>query len=240
MSADLFNALDDDWAMLARSPNAADLLSRWAEAAPALAGFGSMDALLAALRGRTDPTWRDRRMSALLQIARTDSAARRVVLQVVRPALSCLARTYLGRWGPDDTRSEVVAAALERIASFPTDRRQANLAGHIVQDVRHHLYRRLERQLAFERSFGTPVDVALVEHELAAGPERSAADQVATIIAEAVRVGRIKPRHARLVVDSRLAGVSIEDIAREWNRPAQTVRRMRQRVERALADVAVA
>lgn len=226
--------------MLARSPVAAEHLCVWGDTEPALAGFTSMDALLAALRGRTDPAWRDGRMLALLRIARTDRAARRVALQVVRPALSCLAYRYLARWGAEDVRSEVVAAALERIASFPTDRRLTNLAGHIVQDVRHGLFKRLERQLAFERSFQVPVDLTSVEHELAAGPDRTAADQVATIVAEAVRLGRIKPRQAQLVVDSRLGGIPIEDIALEWNRPAQTVRRMRQRVERALSDVAVA
>lgn len=240
LPADLFTNLDEDWAMLARSPTAAGLLRRWGESEPALAGFESMDALLGALRGRTDPAWRDRRMLALLRIAATDRDARRVVLQVVRPALSCVAYTYFARWGAEDVRSEVVTAALERIASFPTDRRQDNLAGHIVQDVRHSLFKRLERQLAFERSFSVPVDLDSVERELAAGPDRTAADQVASIIAEAVRVGRIKPRHAQLVIDSRLAGVPIEDIATAWNRPAQTVRRMRQRVERALADAAVA
>lgn len=240
MPSDLFARLDDDWISFTQSATAPRLLEAWGEVEPALAGFASFSTLLGALRGRTDVAWRDRRMLALLRLARRDRDARRVALQVVRPALSCLAQTYAHRWGADDVRSEVVTAALERIATFPTDRRQDNLAGHIVQDVRHQLFKRLERELAVERSFSMADDLAMVEHELVAAPERTAADRVVSIVSEAVRVQRITERQARLVLDSRLGGVPVEDIAAEWGRPAQTVRRMRQRVERALVDVAVA
>ena len=240
MPADLFARLDEDWITFTRSRDAHDLLAVWGASEPALSGFTSHDTLLGALRGRTDLDWRDRRMLALLRLARRDRVARRVALQVVRPALSCIAQTYSVRLGQEDARSDVIAAALQRIATFPTDRRQTNLAGHIVQDVRHYFYKRLERELAFEEVFTVTDDVTTLDRELVAPPERTAADQVASIVGDAVRAGRITARHAQLVVDSRLGGVPIEDIAAAWNRPPQTVRRMRQRVERALADVAVA
>lgn len=240
MPADLFAKLDEDWVEFTRSPDVVRVLTRWATAEPALSGFSSYDPLLGALRGRTDPDWRDRRMVALLRLARSDYMARRVALQVVRPALSCIAQTYSARLGPEDARSEVIAAALERIATFPTERRQTNLAGHIVRDVRHGFFKRLERDMAFEEAFTLVKDRATLECELVAPPERTAADQVVSIVGDAVRAGRIAPKHAQLVVDSRLRGVPIEDIAAAWDRSPQTVRRMRQRVERALGDVAVA
>lgn len=238
--ADLFAKLDEEWADLARSPDSQRVLRRWGVCEPPLAGFTSLVVLLDALQGRNDPSLRDRRMLALLRLARDDRVARRVALQVVRPALSCIAQTYSSRWGADDARSEAIAAALERISTFPTDRRCENLAGHIVQDVRHHFFKRLDRELAFERSFAMVEDLSTIERELVAPPDRTTADRLVSIIADAVRAERITPRHAQLVVVSRLAGVPIEDIATAWGRTPQTVRRMRQRVERALVDTAVA
>jgi DNA-directed RNA polymerase specialized sigma24 family protein len=236
---DLFTRLDEDWSRFTQARDAKPTLARWGVAEPALSGFSSFDALLGALQGRTDPAWRDRRMLALLGLARSDQGARRVALQVVRPALSCIARLYSARWGAEDAGSEVIATALQRIATFPTDRRRTNLAGHIVQDVRHYFFKALEREMAFEDAF-TTTEVTTLECEIVAPQERTAADRVASIISDALRAGRITPRHAQLVIDTRLGGVPIEDIAAAWQRSPQTVRRMRQRVERALADVAVA
>lgn len=240
MPSDLFSRLDEDWERVARGHDADTVLATWAGAEPALTGFTSFDRLLAALRGRVDASWRDRRMLALLRLAQFDLTARRVALQVVRPALSCLAYTYTPRWGAEDAGSEVIATALQRIATYPTDRRLTNVAGQIVQDIRHSLFKRLQRELAAEEVFAVMEDVSLLERELVAGPELTAADQLASIIEGAVRSGRITERHAQLVVDTRLRGIPIDDVANSWGRPAQTVRRMRQRVERALVGVAVA
>lgn len=236
----LFTLLDRDWAAFGESREGTAALWRWAVAEPELAGFAGLDELLEALRGRTKPTSRDQRMLALLRLARQDPAARRMALQVIRPALSCIARQYFGRWGAADASSAVIVAALERIATFPTDRRHTNLAGQIVRDTRHALFLDLRKELDFEEAFDTPRNVAEVEDLLVAPPDRTAADRVAGMVNDALTAGRITPKHARLVLDSRLAGVPIEEIAAAWNRPAQTVRRMRQRVERILADVAVA
>lgn len=236
----LFDKLDQDWVAFADSGEGRSALRRWAAAEPDLAGFATLDELLEALRGRTAPERRDERMLALLRLARHDRAARRLALQVVRPALSSIARPYVRRWGADDASSTVVVVALGRIANFPTDRRQINLAGHVVRDTRHMLFRRLGRELAFENAFDTPRDLTETEDLLVAPPDRTAAEQVAVIVADALRAEKITRRHAQLVLDSRLGGVPIQDIAAAWHRPPQTVRRMRQRVERVLADVAVA
>ena len=242
MSSDtgLFNKLDRDWTAFAASHEGRTGLLRWEAAEPELAGFASLEDLLEALRGRTAPGRRDQRMLALLRLARHDPAARRLALQVVRPALSGIARPYFGRWGAGDASSTVIVVALERIATFPTERRQTNLAGHIVRDTRHILFQMLGRELALENAFETPLGLAETEDVLVAPPDRTAAERVTVIVADAVRAGKITRRHAQLVLDSRLGGVPIQEIAAAWRRPPQTVRRMRQRVERVLADVAVA
>ncbi len=236
----LFEKLDREWADFAQSAVGRAALSRWAVAEADLAGFVSPGELLEALRGRTAPGLRDRRMVALLRLAAEDAAARRVALQVVRPALSCIARLYFGRWGAADASSAVIVVALERIATFPTDRRQTNLAGHIVRDTRHVLFQKLGRELAAEEVFDTPRELSEAEDLLVAPPDRTAADRVTSIVVDAVRAGKITRRHAQLVLDSRLGGVPIQEIAAAWDRPPQTVRRMRQRVEGVLVDVAVA
>jgi len=237
--APLFKSLDREWIAFAHSGEARDALLRWAAAEPELAGFTSLDDLLEALRGRTEPDRRDQRMLALLRIARQDPVARRLALQVVRPALSVIARHYSGRWGAEDAASVVVVVALERIAIFPTERRHTNLAGQIVLDTRHVLFASLAKELALEEAFDRPTNLAASEHLLVAPPERTAADRVAGIVTDAVRAKRITPRHAQLVL-ARLAGVPLHEIAAAWRRPPQSVRRMRQRAERVLADVAVA
>ncbi|MGH9153135.1 MAG: hypothetical protein ACRD03_12215 [Acidimicrobiales bacterium] len=238
--AGLFDKLDQEWAVFATSGEGRGGLLRFAASEPDLAGFATLDSLLEALRGRVTPGRRDERMLALLRLARHDPAARRVALQVVRPALSGIARPYFVRWGAADASSTVIVVALERIATFPTDRRQTNLAGHIVRDTRHVLFERLGRELAFENVFDSPRHLSEVGDRLVAPPDRTAAERVTVIVADAVRAGKITRRHAQLVLDSRLGGVTIHEIAAAWHRPPQTVRRMRHRVERILADVAVA
>lgn len=237
---DLFASLDRDWAALAGSPEGEAALLRWTLAEPVLAGLVTLDELLDALRGRTGPGRRDRRMLAMLRIGTHDPAARRVVLQVVRPALSNIAWLYSRRWGGPDASSTVIVVALERIASFPTDRRHTNIAGHIVRDIRHVLFQDLDRELAFQETVGTPRNLAEAEDLLVAPPDRTPADRVAGLVCDALRAGRITRRHAQLILLSRLDGVPIQEIATAWRRPPQTVRRMRQRVERVLAEVAVA
>jgi hypothetical protein len=238
--ATLFTTLDRDWAAFAVSREGRDAMLRWAAAEPDLAGLATLVELLEALRGRTEPGWRDRRMLALLRLAPDDPDARRLALQVVRPALSGIARAYSGRWGAADASSAVIVVALERIATFPTHRRRSNLAGHIVRDTRHVLFQQLTRELAVEEAYAMPRELSEAEDLLVASPERTAADRVAAVVADAVRAGKITRRHAQLVLESRLGGVPIHEIAAAWRRPPQTVRRMRQRIERVLADVAVA
>jgi len=240
MSTDLFERLDADWEVFASSRDGEAALREWAATAPELADLGSLDDLLAAVQGRVEPGHRDERLLAVLRFAREDRRARRVALQAVRPALSSLARRYAGRWGKVDAASTVIVVALERIATFPTERRQTNLAGHIVLDVRRVLLGALRREFTFEAVFSLQHDLAELEDELVAPPERTAADRVLQVIADGVRSRTITPRHAELVIASRLHGVGTEDLARRWQRDPQTVRRMRQRAERALVRVAVA
>src|SRR5207248_8199656 len=138
--------------------------------------FTALNQLVTPLRGLSEPESRDRRLLAVLRLARHDPAARQLAMQVVEPALVSIARMYFGRWGRSDASSTVIVAALERIATFPTDRRHTNLAGHIVRDVRHALHNRLARELGFEEVFGLRRDLADIEDEVIAHPERTAAD----------------------------------------------------------------
>lgn len=238
--ADLFEKLDNEWRVFVRSRSAAEALARWQLLEPGLRGVADLDSLLEALRGRVQPERRDERMLAALRLASQDAVARRVVLQVVRPALSNLARWY-GRWlGYGDTASAVIVVALERIASFPTDRRIRNLAAQIVRDTRHVFYEQLLHDRVLDAELGWRTNIADVEDELEAPPERTAADRVLVLIRDAVKSGRITRRHGQLVVDSRLLGISARDIAATSGTGPQSVRRMRQRVEAALVDGAVA
>ena len=71
-------------------------------------------------------------------------------------------------------------------------------------------------------------------------PTDARATRPITIRSYAVRSSTISRHHAELVIASRLHGVGTEDLARRWQRDPQTIRRMRQRAERALVRSAVA
>src|SRR5206468_9375839 len=79
---------------------------------------------------------------------------------------------------PPNEQWDVRSAALYRIATYPVDRRSTNVAGQIVQDVRHTFFKRLRRELAAEGTLAIADDLAVVGPGLVAGLERTAADHL--------------------------------------------------------------
>src|SRR5207248_941104 len=109
--------------------------------------------LLVAMQDDVDPETRDRLVYRFAMLSSTDRDASRVMLQVVRPGLVSIAQRYRPRWGWDETASMTVAAAFERIVTYPPGRRERP-AANIVRDVQNRLHRARVREEDFEAKLG--------------------------------------------------------------------------------------
>ena len=240
VNQDLFAEMDRAWDRLVRSPEGAEAVDRWRRDQPVLCGPDGLGQLLAALRGATDAELRDERLRAMLRIAGDDHVAVRAVLQVIRPGLWRLARSYERRWGREEATSQVVLAALERIATFPAEARRANLAAHLVRDVGRGLFRAMQREASLEAALGQRVDLENAE-SVSALRAVTSAERVLGLVSDAVASGRLSRRHGRLIVAHRVFGYSTAEIAEAEGRSRVAVRTMRARAEAGLAAaVAVA
>jgi hypothetical protein len=232
--SDLFAALDRDWAEFSGSLEGSQALRRWRQRCPELRGFADLPALVAALRCRAHPDARDRLLVALIRLAATDHHARRAVLQVLVPGLVSVARAYGRRWGREEAESMVVAAALDRIASYPS-KRMARPAANIVGDVRHSLYEARLREVALEAALGEPAALEEAQGCEAVASEPSASEELLDVVSYAVGEGTISLREGRLIVLHRILGVRTADIASAEGRRPGTVRKHRLKAELALA-----
>lgn len=233
---DLFSALDAEWTHFSRSREGQAALHRW-QHRTALA-FDDVPSLVQALRNRVDPDTRDRLLHSVVRLAATDRDARRVVLQVLIPGLAGVARSYRLRWGRDEADSMVVAAALERIASYPLHRTRPAVS--IIRDVQNDMHKARLREVALETALGDPFPL----HQLRVLPEaataKPASDELLELVTEAMDGGSVSLRGARLILLHRVVGVRTADIARAEGRRPCTVRKHRQQAEAALVGVEVA
>lgn len=228
----LFNELDLDWSRFARSGSARCSLQRWRRLEPVFAAFESVETLLAGLRSRTDLDHRDVVWFALLRIARTDTDARRVALFALWPGLNVVAQRYGRRWDYDDTAAEVIAAALERIASYPIHR-TSSPAANIVLDVRNRLHTLRRREEALSEAVGAPVGIEAALRLPASQPTGSARDLV-EVVRDGVDAGCVTRRGARLILLHRVLGTPTREVASLEGRRAAAVRKARERAEAAL------
>ncbi len=128
----------------------------------------------------------------------------------------------------------VVAAALDRIANYPS-KRTARPAANIVRDVRHTLYVARLREVALEAALGTPADPEEAQECKVIAPDPSPSEELLGVVSDAVGDGTISQREGRLIVLHRVLGVRTADIAiAEGLRPG-TVRKHRLRAELTLA-----
>lgn len=228
---DALALLDRDWAAYCSSPAAHRALRRWQErhAVPPVTG---MDELLAAMQDRIDPDGRDRLVYRLVVLGGADRDACRVVLQAVRPGLSRVASTYRAWWGWEEAASMVVAAAIERIVTYPAcrvDRPAAN----IVADVQNRLHRARARQAREEHALGQRIAAEDLAH-VAAADEPSPSDELQEVVQDALDTLRFSPAEAELVLAHRVQDVSTRSIAAERDQRPGTVRAHRRRAERRL------
>ena len=227
--------LHDEWLHLARSPRAVRALAGWASD-PALRDFTNLEEVVAEIQRRGQPAESDRILLALLRRA-ADNLAAQTVLQALMPGLKSLMSAYRLNGEPEEVATAVIEAAFERIRRYPCDRRPARVAANLLHDTRQVLWRDgcRERRL---RLATEPLTERAVSAVASAPQDRSSTDELVDLIAEAVRLGSLRPSGARLILLTRVLDVPIDELAEETGTKALTLRKRRQRAQADLAGAA--
>lgn len=166
-------ALQRECEVLARSRLRLELRG-WAAQEPSLARFEAPDRLLGFLWDRRAPSEeKDRVLLALLRRARTEELASRLVLQAMLPGLKTLAAAMLRRHpehgDPALDREELwqvlFVEMLQRIKTYPLERRPGSVAANLVLDVKHAVL--AEAQTARVAAGELPLDEPLEPDEQA-------------------------------------------------------------------------
>jgi len=226
----LVRRLDAEWRVLAPSRLLRDRLHAW-EAQDHRLAFDDGDQLVAAAQRRDASSWaeRDHVLTALLERAPDDALARRVALQVVLPGLKSLVNRIRG-WDVDERAARVVATALDVISWCATEPAGTPPSFRIYTNTRRRVLRSAVQARTEPVTFVddySGLDTGTDTTECIAEAQRF--DQLVEWVAQH---GRVREDAARLVVMTRAAGVSVDELAAVEHVDPQTLRQRRLRAER--------
>ncbi len=224
----LSTSLDREWRALARRPIAVARARSWRVTDQP---FDDLDELLVLLGFRTEhrPAHNER-LLRLVEIARHDDLAARVVLQRVLPGLLAVVHRRRGR---DGTFEELAGAAWLAIRACRTDTCPEQVAANVVRDAAYRAFtaparRRSATEIAVDpRTLEETPDVPRI------GP----AEELALLLADAREVG-VAAGDLALVRDLVVAG-SPSQVAARRNVTPRTVRNHRDRITARLRRVAL-
>lgn len=231
---ELIRRLDAEWRVLAHSRWLREQLQAWG-AEDARLAFDDGEQLVAAAQSRVASSWaeRDRVLAALLERADTNAVARRVALQVVLPGVKSLIDGVWG-WDVEERAARVVATALDVLAWCAAEPAGTPQSFRVYANTR----RRVLRTAVRHRS--EPVVFVGDYSPLDAGPDdlkcRDESEWVDELVDWVRRRARIREDAARLVVLTRAAGVSVEELAAANGVDPQTMRQRRLRAERRVRE----
>jgi hypothetical protein len=253
----LYRSLSAEWAIVGTNRHARLTLAQWAESEPSLSPFrcpADVVVFCHAARGAAA----NRPLTALIAV--DDPLAARTVLQALLPGLAAMSRRARRRWpwmfdhdcdGPWvdwGFDHEAVATAHARIAALagsPPTWPATAVLDHTWRHLRwvEQCHRR-DRADACWKRWGAEPTGPMVESlpsedlDLRVVPTdtetHSAADELAAVLAHAVRLGLVGERGAALVYESRVVGRSVAEIARRSGEDERLLRYHRGRAERQL------
>lgn len=230
MGQSLFMRLDAEWSEFYRRPECVERLRCWSEQDPILRPFPDLDQLIRYARTAGHPADSDDVLRCLVRRAGDDAIAARTLLQAVLYALVPMAvRFRPNRDDVEEIAAVVVAAAYDRIRTYPVARRPRHVAANIVLDTQQAVSRSLCRPRVVEH---TMADIDRLPIET---PRPSATEQVIELVSEALRNQRLCRADAQLIVLTRVFDVSVDDLAAEHGCLPHSLRRRRLRAESALA-----
>lgn len=174
-----------------------------------------------------EPTWSegDRYLARLVELARHDELAGRIVLQRLLPPLIAIAarRGRIAPGGFNEAFATTVSHAWILIRTYPLDRRPAKIAANLVRDAEYHGFVREARMKKVAvQHLGEQAMRTIPAAERRDEPH----EELAEVLAHAVVHG-LHSRHAAIL--RRVGrGDSYEQIARDEGVTARTVRAWRR------------
>lgn len=228
--SELIRRLDEEWRIVARSRWLQDRIRAWSAEDERLA-FADGDQLVAAAQRRDATSWaeRDQVLTALLERATDDALARRVALQIVLPGLKSLISGIRG-WDAEERAARVVTTALDVISWCATEPAGTPPSFRIYANTRRRVLRSAIRARSEPVVFVDDYRQLDAAEDVPLGPsEEERFDQLVEWVRER---GRVRDGAARLVVLTRAAGVSVDELAAAERVDPQTLRQRRLRAER--------
>jgi hypothetical protein len=193
----------------------------WSRKEPSLARLTYED-LRSELRA-DDQDRKDTLLRVLVRVAHAEHDAFVVVAACLLPGL----RHRISRYAPTLDRQDafaVVAGALfEAVTRYPV----ADQPGFVASALLALPTRRLRRAVTEERSWTAHTRGDIETACAAPGLELSAG----AMLAFAVDTGVVTAQDARLILDTRIVGLSLRDAARRLGLPYETAKKRRQRAE---------
>lgn len=251
----LYRSLSSQWAVDGSCRRARAAQASWADDQPALGAFPTpAAAVLFCHTARGAPA--NRVLAALLKV--DDELANRAVLQAILPGLAAMSRRARRRWpwmfdrecdGPwldwgfDHEAVATAHARIRRLAGTYVPWPATTVLDHTWRHLRwleeqHRRERAAECAQRWGVSPSGPVVVSTAPEDLdeqaAAEPSPSAADELADLLGEAVRMGLVGARGAALVYESRVIGRPVAEIARRTGQDERLLRYHRSQAERRL------
>jgi hypothetical protein len=231
--------LEVDWALLSGRRCVRDAVRRWARQDSALARVRSLDDVVRLTAPGTDRARADALLVALVRRARVDALAARAVLQALRPGLIRLAQR-VGALGDPDATAELITLALERIRSYPLERRPRHVAANVLLDVLNARVGRRARRVRLERRLEVPTDPdRLVRHPAEAEEPPDPRPDPEELISAALATGKVRPVDVDVVRDMVVARTPLEVAARAAGVTANAIRGRRTRARRRLIEACV-
>jgi DNA-directed RNA polymerase specialized sigma24 family protein len=186
---------------------------------------------VAAAQRQDAASWadRDKVLTALLQRATNDAIARRVALQVVLPGVKSLINGIRG-WDVEERAARVVATALDVISQCATEPAGTPPSFRIYTNTRRRVLRSAVRARSEPVVFVD--DYSYLEASDDAPDRKSEVQQINELVEWVRQRARVRDDAARLVVMTRVAGVSVDEAAAAQEVDPQTLRQRRLQTER--------
>jgi hypothetical protein len=220
--------LDHEWDVVRSRPHVVARARSWRVTDAPFTDLGELLALAGHRTARTPEA--NAVLARLVDAARTDELASRVVIQRLLPALLAIVRRRASRNGLE----ELIGAAWLAIRTYRTDRRPERIAANLVHDAEYAAFiAPSRRRMASE----IPIDPQLFD-ETPAEIVLASCEELANLLAEARREG-IPDEDVDLVRHLVRVG-SPAIVAAECNVTARTVRNRRDRMTARLREVAFA
>jgi hypothetical protein len=193
----------------------------WTQREPSLAGLTYCDLRCVLRTGCQDR--KDELLGALVRATHADPGAFGVVAACLLPGL----RRRVARYAPSLNRQEalavVVDALYEAVAGYDTAEHSRFVAGGLLALPTRRLRRAATNQRSWSLHARHDTDTA----SLVPGVELSAA----AMVASAVDAGVVTDQDARLILDTRIAGLALREAAQRLGLRYETAKKRRQRAE---------